>query len=44
MPPKRRRHYFRPNCTVGFYNQNKPDAKAYILAAERSVPLHEDDE
>ena len=37
-------YYFRPNCTVGFYNQNKPDAKAYILAVRTRVPLHEDDE
>ncbi len=37
-------YYFRPNCTVGFYNQNKPDAKAYILAVRARVPLHEDEE
>jgi mannose-6-phosphate isomerase-like protein (cupin superfamily) len=37
-------YYFRPNCTVGFYNQDKPDAKAYILAVRSRVPLHEDDE
>jgi mannose-6-phosphate isomerase-like protein (cupin superfamily) len=37
-------YYFRPNCTVGFYNQNKPGAKAYILAVRTRVPLHEDDE
>jgi mannose-6-phosphate isomerase-like protein (cupin superfamily) len=37
-------YYFRPNCTVGFYNQNKPDAKAYILAVRSRVPLHEDEE
>lgn len=37
-------YYFRPNCTVGFYNQNKPGAKAYILAVRARVPLHEDDE
>ncbi|HSS99601.1 MAG TPA: cupin domain-containing protein [Terriglobales bacterium] len=37
-------YYFRPNCTVGFYNQDKPDAKAYILAVRTRVPLHEDDE
>ena len=24
----RRRYHFRPNCTVGFYNQNKPGANA----------------
>lgn len=37
-------YYFRPNCTVGFYNQNKPDAKAYILAVRARIPLHEDAE
>lgn len=37
-------YYFRPNCTVGFYNQDKPDAKAYILAVRTRVPLHEDGE
>jgi mannose-6-phosphate isomerase-like protein (cupin superfamily) len=37
-------YYFRPNCTVGFYNQSKPDAKAYILAVRARVPLHEDEE
>jgi mannose-6-phosphate isomerase-like protein (cupin superfamily) len=37
-------YYFRPNCTVGFYNQNKPDAKAFILAVRARVPLHEDEE
>ena len=37
-------YYFRPNCTVGFYNQNKPDAKAYILAVRARVPLQEDEE
>jgi mannose-6-phosphate isomerase-like protein (cupin superfamily) len=37
-------YYFRPNCTVGFYNQEKPGAKAYILAVRSRVPLHEDDE
>jgi len=37
-------YYFRPNCTVGFYNQDKPDTKAYILAVRTRVPLHEDDE
>lgn len=35
-------YYFRPNCTVGFYN--KPGAKAYVLAVRARVPLHEDDE
>jgi len=37
-------YYFRPNCTVGFYNQNKPEAKAYILAVRARVPLQEDEE
>jgi mannose-6-phosphate isomerase-like protein (cupin superfamily) len=37
-------YYFRPNCTVGFYNQNKPRAKAFILAVRARVPLHEDEE
>jgi mannose-6-phosphate isomerase-like protein (cupin superfamily) len=37
-------YYFRPNCTVGFYNQNKPGAKAYILAVRARVQLHEDEE
>jgi mannose-6-phosphate isomerase-like protein (cupin superfamily) len=32
-------YYFRPNCTVGFYNQNKPGAKAHILAVRAFVPL-----
>ena len=32
-------YYFRPNCTVGFYNQNKPGAKAYILAVRSRIPL-----
>ena len=37
-------YYFRPNCTVGFYNENKSGAKAYILAVRARVPLHEDEE
>jgi mannose-6-phosphate isomerase-like protein (cupin superfamily) len=32
-------YYFRPNCTVGFYNQNKPGANAYILAVRSQIPL-----
>lgn len=32
-------YYFRPNCTVGFYNQNKPGAKAHILAVRSIVPV-----
>jgi mannose-6-phosphate isomerase-like protein (cupin superfamily) len=35
-------YYFRQNCTVGFYNQNKPDAKAHILALRVYVPLPKD--
>jgi mannose-6-phosphate isomerase-like protein (cupin superfamily) len=30
-------YYFRPNCTVGFYNQNK--ANAHILAVRSRIPL-----
>jgi mannose-6-phosphate isomerase-like protein (cupin superfamily) len=37
-------YYFRQNCTVGFYNQNKPGAKAYILAVRSQVPLPKDDD
>ena len=32
-------YYFRPNCTVGFYSQNKPGAKAHILAGRSKVSL-----
>jgi mannose-6-phosphate isomerase-like protein (cupin superfamily) len=32
-------YYFRPNCTVGFYNRNEPKAKAYILAVRSQIPL-----
>jgi mannose-6-phosphate isomerase-like protein (cupin superfamily) len=34
-------YYFRPNCTVGFYNQDKPGAKAHILAVRSRIPLPE---
>ena len=37
-------YYFRSNCTVGFYNQNKPGAKAHILAVRSRIPLHEDED
>jgi mannose-6-phosphate isomerase-like protein (cupin superfamily) len=37
-------YYFRPNCTVGLYNQDKPGAKAFILAVRARIPLHEDAE
>jgi mannose-6-phosphate isomerase-like protein (cupin superfamily) len=36
-------YYFRPNCTVGFYNQDKPGAKAHILAVRSRVFLEEPD-
>jgi len=32
-------YYFRPNCTVGFYNQNTPGAKAHVLAVRAFVPM-----
>lgn len=32
-------YYFRANCTVGFYNQQKPGAKAYILAVRSRIPI-----
>jgi mannose-6-phosphate isomerase-like protein (cupin superfamily) len=32
-------YYFRPNCTVGFYNQSTPGAKAHILAVRAHVPM-----
>jgi mannose-6-phosphate isomerase-like protein (cupin superfamily) len=32
-------YYFRQNCTVGFYNQEAPDAKAHILALRVFVPM-----
>jgi len=35
-------YYFRPNCTVGFYNQNKAGAKAHILAVRSRIPLPAD--
>jgi mannose-6-phosphate isomerase-like protein (cupin superfamily) len=37
-------YYFRQNCTVGFYNQNQPGAKAHILAVRSWVPLPKDDD
>ena len=36
-------YYFRPNCTVGFYNQNKVGAKAHILAVRSRIRLEEPD-
>jgi len=35
-------YYFRPNCTVGFYNQNAPGAKAHILAVRAFVSMPKD--
>lgn len=32
-------YYFRPNCTVGFYNQKGLTAKAHILAVRAFVPM-----
>ena len=32
-------YYFRSNCTVGFYNQDAPNAKAHILALRVFVPM-----
>ena len=32
-------YYFRPNCTVGYYNQKAPGAKAHILAVRAFVPM-----
>lgn len=32
-------YYFRPNCTVGFYNQEAPGAEAHILAVRAFVPM-----
>ena len=37
-------YYFRANCTVGFYNQNKPGAKAHILAVRSLIPLSGEDD
>ena len=37
-------YYFRPNSTVGFYNQNKPGAKAHILAVRSRIPLPKDED
>jgi mannose-6-phosphate isomerase-like protein (cupin superfamily) len=35
-------YYFRPNCTVGFYNQAKPGATAHILAVRSRIPLNDE--
>lgn len=37
-------YYFRPNCTVGFYNVDRPGAKAHILAVRSRIPLPEDED
>ena len=37
-------YYFRANCTVGFYNQDKPGAKAYILAVRARIPAPDEDD
>jgi mannose-6-phosphate isomerase-like protein (cupin superfamily) len=37
-------YYFRPNCTVGFYNANKPGAKAHILAIRSVIPLSNEED
>jgi mannose-6-phosphate isomerase-like protein (cupin superfamily) len=37
-------YYFRPNCTVGFYNADKPGAKAHILAVRSRIPLPENED
>ncbi len=37
-------YYFRPNCTVGFYNQNTPGAKAHILAVRSRIQLPKEED
>lgn len=37
-------YYFRPNCTVGFYNQDKPGAKAHILAVRSWVQMPKEED
>ena len=37
-------YYFRQNCTVGFYNQNRAGSKAHILAVRAKVPLPKDED
>lgn len=37
-------YYFRQNCTVGFYNHDKPGVKAHILAVRSKVPLPQDED
>lgn len=37
-------YYFRPNCTVGFYNQNKAGVGAHILAVRSRIPLSNEED
>ena len=37
-------YFFRSNCTVGFSNENRPGAKAHILAVRSRIPLPKDDD
>jgi mannose-6-phosphate isomerase-like protein (cupin superfamily) len=37
-------YYFRANSTVGFYNQNKPGAKAHIFAVRSLIPLPKEED
>ena len=37
-------YYFRSNCTVGFYNQTKPGAKAHILAVRSRIPVSNEED
>jgi mannose-6-phosphate isomerase-like protein (cupin superfamily) len=37
-------YYFRPNCTVGFYNQDRPGARAHILAVRSKIPLPQEED
>jgi mannose-6-phosphate isomerase-like protein (cupin superfamily) len=37
-------YYFRPNCTVGFYNQSKVGATAHILAVRSRIPLSNEED
>ena len=37
-------YYFRPNCTVGFYNRETPGAKAHILAVRSKIPLSSEED
>jgi mannose-6-phosphate isomerase-like protein (cupin superfamily) len=37
-------YYFRPDCTVGFYNRNTPGATAHILAVRARIPVPDEDD